>query len=1232
MNFLKKVILVNSWPSGSGKFRVFDVDGGAILQGGNGVGKTSTLILPLLFFGARPSDVMRASKKKSDKFVNRYLPTDSSYIAFEYVKDNQSKLVIVHSPDGENLYYLFCDAEFSDKLFLDEHNRFVKVENLRNHLQVNNGVPVYKKRFGVMQYRDIIQSAKRLPLSQNDARTINEAKQRFSLCENNESIAGSEKVAVSIISSSPSFQSIKELIAQEVEIFDGGVQDQLSKETNVKELQQQATIIRQTKGFLSHQDKVKDLSVLSRTINGLENELGQLKHQALKRYEEQESLQSKADAKKEKRANEFTSYESEYNERNREYNKIISQLKGDVSDAQSRVTKLKKEFQAYQESGIEDKRRQGEQVNQLDNEVQLLEKQLESLKGAFEKIDRLYQQQIDALEKSFNERISAEKDRLASDKDKEEAIRQGIQAKQQNELDALATSYQENRQRITIEQTKIEVELGKLDQIITSPSSPELQRLTDYARQLHRALTDKQKAQVQSQESLSGIKEQRSANQAKIDKNKGKQERYKLHIKKLTGEIEDCKKSLRHVDSMLFFKLANLSPQKANIASRALTLDLLKTPVKEELVIDTDDNSLLGFELDMSHLPPQQVLDREELERELSNLEQVEQRTRDSLAELSQERIELDQQANELYQHFSNAEVALGQFKLEVEQLESRFEKAETDVKTESRKIKEQAKQSKREQQALLEELETQDKALLGNYESDKDKVKQSANEALNESFERIKAKQSSLRQYEEKQREELNQKVAALEAHKRKDLTEQGAQTEAIESCETSISEQSGKLQAAKDAQAEYERYSAWLDGEYIYLPKWESRLDESQKDLDKTEREQQELTLNFNTTLNEHNTKLKELNKVLQTASHEVITLRQLLDGYLSSVPAKENDGIPPSADRLQRQVKSIHNEIEEHDKQGKHLFMRVMTGFRQYDELYKLCRDLLLQEGLDELDTGKNWKVLAVSLSHLMGGTLVEQIDTIKQVFATKSKELVSLDEKLTETEKRILLKGREISRQFNNSGTSFENIYALEVDIKTSLSRLPFRKSLAKAASAFNEAKILAAHESPTDAYFDVIATAVRDIAEQKSGLDVSSFVEVVVRAKNSEYEPWREAVTNEELEGISSEGLSLLILISLYAAIKNVIQKNHSAVLLWSVDEIGKLHSDNTSELKAILEKERIQIFGATPEANLKVVEAFNHFYDLRSKGKIHKFDDTKRLLAKDAIFGNVQPVPGEAHA
>ena len=69
MNYLKKIILVNSWPNGNGKFKIIEVDGGTLLQGGNGAGKTSSLILSPLFYGAKPYQVMAASKKPKEKWV-----------------------------------------------------------------------------------------------------------------------------------------------------------------------------------------------------------------------------------------------------------------------------------------------------------------------------------------------------------------------------------------------------------------------------------------------------------------------------------------------------------------------------------------------------------------------------------------------------------------------------------------------------------------------------------------------------------------------------------------------------------------------------------------------------------------------------------------------------------------------------------------------------------------------------------------------------------------------------------------------------------------------------------------------------------------------------------------------------------------------------------------------------------------------------------------------------------
>jgi hypothetical protein len=821
MNILKRIILVNSWPNGNRKFRVFDVDGGAILQGGNGVGKTSTLILPLLFFGARPSDVMKASKKKKDKFVSRYLPTDSSYIAFEYVKNNQSKLVIVHSQDGENLHYLFCEAEFSDKLFLDESSNFVKIENLRNHLSITHGVSVFKKRFSVMDYREIIQSAKRLPASHKDYKSINEAKARFSLCENNESIAGSEKVAISIISSKPSFQSIKELIAQEIEIFDIGVQDQLSKETNVKELQKQATVIRQAKGFLKHENSVRQLSIHSRAIKNLEDELAILKFQAVQRLKSQDLNLTQAQSEKDILTKEFVDYEAKHNEVSRQYNEDISQLKGDIKDVENRISVLKDKYQSYQENGIEDKRRKGDAVNDLENELAVLNKQMESLNGSFEKIESLYQRQIDELDKSLARRLKEEENRLSALKDKEIQEQEKIREKMQEFLEILSTSHDENLKKIIDDQTNIKVEIGKLQQIASSPSSPEIKRITKEIDQLNQQLSEKTSLRNSIHEQLMDVYKNRSENDREIDINRGQEDKCHRDLESLHKSIEECNKSLENVDSMLFFKIAKLSAHKANIASRALTIGLLKTPVKEDVqVFDDGDNRLLGIDFDTNHLPPQEILDKSQLENRLSRLEQAKQEQIDTQQKIFRKRKELDQQSHELNQKKNRLEVELGVLKNKIEQINLQTTKSENDLKTEAKIKKEQTKKALQEHEVLLEGLKGKELSLRDDYEATKAKIKDGAQNELTESKNRMADKKAEFDRYKSEQLISHQNELAELEIRKRADLNAEGAPIEAIENCRNAIYKKTEILRDAKEAKEEYEKYSIWFELEYSRLP----------------------------------------------------------------------------------------------------------------------------------------------------------------------------------------------------------------------------------------------------------------------------------------------------------------------------------------------------------------------------------------------------------------------------
>jgi len=91
----------------------------------------------------------------------------------------------------------------------------------------------------------------------------------------------------------------------------------------------------------------------------------------------------------------------------------------------------------------------------------------------------------------------------------------------------------------------------------------------------------------------------------------------------------------------------------------------------------------------------------------------------------------------------------------------------------------------------------------------------------------------------------------------------------------------------------------------------------------------------------------------------------------------------------------------------------------------------------------------------------------------------------------------------------------------------------------------------------------------------------------------------------------------------------VIQRNQSCWLLWAVDEISRIHPDNAPELKRILDNEKIALFAATPKADPKVIEIFNHFYEVKLD-RLQKFVDNKAVPASELLFSTDTTQEGEA--
>lgn len=125
---LRRMVLVNAGTNmhvPSGRITAIDPRGGAAVLGDNGVGKTTTLRILPLFFGHLPSQIVAAGQGQ-EPMVRFVLPTDASAVAFEYQRGSDSeddiRLVVIRrrNDDPDVPVYRLYRCGFRKELFVDD--------------------------------------------------------------------------------------------------------------------------------------------------------------------------------------------------------------------------------------------------------------------------------------------------------------------------------------------------------------------------------------------------------------------------------------------------------------------------------------------------------------------------------------------------------------------------------------------------------------------------------------------------------------------------------------------------------------------------------------------------------------------------------------------------------------------------------------------------------------------------------------------------------------------------------------------------------------------------------------------------------------------------------------------------------------------------------------------------------------------------------------------------------
>jgi hypothetical protein len=133
------------------------MEGGAVLTGRNGRGKTTLLQLVPIFYGENPARIVGTETNRLD-FNAYYLPRLTSYICFEYLRRDVPCMVILHaSQQGGERRYRFVRSPYRADLFLlPDGINILQAPDLRRHFKLK-GVIHSDSISGVSEYRSIIQ-------------------------------------------------------------------------------------------------------------------------------------------------------------------------------------------------------------------------------------------------------------------------------------------------------------------------------------------------------------------------------------------------------------------------------------------------------------------------------------------------------------------------------------------------------------------------------------------------------------------------------------------------------------------------------------------------------------------------------------------------------------------------------------------------------------------------------------------------------------------------------------------------------------------------------------------------------------------------------------------------------------------------------------------------------------------------------------------------------------------
>ena len=737
MPALQRIILINTHMKGIVELKL---DGHTNICGTNASGKTTLQRLIPVFYGEYPSRVVPATR---DSFERWYLPTQQSYIIYEYQREHGEVCQLVLSSSGQGVDYRLIskgfDIEDYAKASVTDERHIILPKELSREIKKQGAICT--RILNTKEFKAIVQNDRAI-LSTN--RDLPGWARIFSLCEPSENLRHIEKLAKAVHSKEGKMETIKAMVAAILE--EDGVQPGETK-VSANKVEEWLKEVKLVKGFEDIRPEFVRLEQANFQYQQNNQRLAQLKQQYSLDLSKMAQQIAENEALLEETLLTIRQLDSNWNETRDQLNQSLSVGKADQAKLESELDQVEQDFDNWQDKDIETIKDNLEQLPRWKNELESSEARYVLLTEQHQDIEASYHKRKSGLQEQHKDELegySEQKDQLREELvvQQTEQNRQilNTEVKYKDQIAQSKAEYQEQSHQLQNRITQIQT-------LINSQgfSQDEQNQIDIYEHAIREAssLEDITRERVaQAEQELSQILKQRENVNRELEQNR------KLQVEQ-QAQVDKVEALLYPGQSTLLEFLRREVPQWQESMGKAIHPELLARTDLQPNKVAEGEQTLFGVKLDLSAV---ELPEYAESEHELQGkLEQAQQ----TLAEIVSAQDEIEGRLAELNKAVRSTELNNAKYATELNNAVMTRKRAQQDKDDCLKEFQQALQQRRQEHQKQLTQLQ-----------SEKQNLQLMQSEAIEELQDQQREAEMDLRSHWELVLSDLKQQISNVDTH----------------------------------------------------------------------------------------------------------------------------------------------------------------------------------------------------------------------------------------------------------------------------------------------------------------------------------------------------------------------------------------------------------------------------------------------------------------------------------